>query len=226
VSAVTEAGWWALATILAMSRFVRSEREKLATLFGTLGPDAPTMCTGWATKDLAAHLVIRERRPDASLGMFVPPLRGHARSTQRAFAAKPYPELVDLVRNPPMWSPVSNPLTEGLTNTLEFFVHHEDVRRAQADWHPRELPKEDQATLWRNSSMIARLRLRRFPASLLVQAPGFGEVTTGAGGERLRLVGAPGELAYFLSGRQRATRVQIDGPSALADRLRTTPLKI
>ncbi|WP_203718836.1 TIGR03085 family metal-binding protein [Asanoa siamensis] len=209
-----------------MSRFVRSEREKLANLFGSLGPDAPTLCTGWATRDLAAHLVIRERRPDASLGMFVPPLRAHARATQRAYSARPYTELVDLVRNPPLWSPVSNPLAEGLTNTLEFFVHHEDVRRAQADWHPRELPTEDQATLWRSASLIARMRLRKFPAALLVQAPGHGEVTSGAGGERLRLVGAPGELAYFLSGRQRATRVQIDGPPALADRLRTTPLKI
>ncbi|GIF59725.1 TIGR03085 family metal-binding protein [Asanoa iriomotensis] len=209
-----------------MSRFVRSEREKLADLFATVGPEAPTMCTGWVARDLVAHLVIRERRPDASLGMFVPPLRGHAKNTLRSFAARPYTELVDLVRNPPMWSPVSNPLTEGMTNTLEFFVHHEDVRRAQPDWQPRELPKEDQATLWRNASLIARLRLRRFPASLLVQAPGFGEVTAGAGGERLRLVGAPGELAYFLSGRQRAARVQIDGPPALTERLRTAPLKI
>ncbi|MDG4827036.1 TIGR03085 family metal-binding protein [Asanoa sp. WMMD1127] len=209
-----------------MSRFVRSERRKLADLFSTLGPDAPTMCEGWATRDLAAHLVIRERRPDASLGMFVPPLRAHARNTLRAFAGRPYPDLIELVRNPPLWSPVSNPLVEGLTNGLEFFVHHEDVRRAQADWHPRDLPKEDQAGLWRTASTIGRLRLRRFPAALLVQAPGFGEFTSGAGGERLRLVGSPGELAYFLAGRQRATRVQIDGPPALADRLRTTPLKI
>jgi len=213
-------------TILAMSRFVRSERQKLADLFVTVGPEAPTMCTGWAARDLAAHLVLRERRPDASLGMFIPPLRPHAKATQRAFAARPYTDLVELVRNPPRWSPVSNPLTEGLTNTLEFFVHHEDVRRAQPDWHPRDLPKEDQTALWKNASLSARLRLRKFPAALLVQAPGFGEVNTGAGGERLRLVGAPGELAYFLAGRQRATRVQIDGPPELADRLRGTPLKI
>ncbi|WP_089251552.1 TIGR03085 family metal-binding protein [Asanoa hainanensis] len=209
-----------------MSRFVRSERRKLADLFSTVGPDAPTMCTGWVARDLAAHLVIRERRPDASLGMFIPPLRSHARNMLRSFASRPYPDLVELVRNPPLWSPVSNPLVEGMTNGLEFFVHHEDVRRAQAGWQPRDLPKEDQAALWKSASLIARLRLRKFPAALLVQAPGFGEVTTGAGGEPLRLVGAPGELAYFLSGRQRATRVQIDGPPELADRLRTSPLKI
>jgi len=209
-----------------MSRFVRSERQKLADLLLELGPDAPTMCVGWDTRDLAAHLVLRERRPDAGLGMFLPPLRGHARSVMRDLSGRPYPELVDLVRRPPLWSPVSNPLLEGLTNTLEFFVHHEDARRAQPGWHPRELPAADQAALWRPASAIARLRLRRFPAAVLVQAPGFGEVSTGAGGEPVRLVGAPGELAYFLSGRQRATRVQVDGPTALSDRLRTAPLKI
>lgn len=66
--------------------------------------------------------------------------------------------------------------------------------------------------------------LRRFPADLLVQAPGFGELTVGRGGERLRLVGAPGELALFLSGRQRVSRVQIDGPATPADRLRRASL--
>lgn len=209
-----------------MSRFVRSERQKLADLFLALGPDAPTMCTGWETRDLAAHLVIRERRPDASLGMFVPPLRAHARTVMREFAHRPYPELVGLVRYAPVWSPVSNPLTEGLANTLEFFVHHEDVRRAQPGWHPRDLPRVDQAALWRQAATISRLRLRRFPAAVLVQAPSFGEVSTGAGGETVRLIGAPGELVYFLSGRQRATRVQLDGPAPLTDRLRTAPLKI
>ena len=46
----------------------------------------------------------------------------------------------------------------------------------------------------------------------------------GAGGERVRIVGAPGELLLFLSGRQRVARVQVDGPSVLADRLRTAKL--
>ncbi len=70
-------------------------------------------------------------------------------------------------------------MVDGLTNTLEFFVHHEDVRRAQPGWQPRDLPKEDQAGLWKNASLIARMRLRKFPAALLVQAPGFGEVDHG-----------------------------------------------
>ncbi|HEY0699918.1 MAG TPA: TIGR03085 family protein, partial [Micromonospora sp.] len=73
---------------------------------------------------------------------------------------------------------------------------------------------------------LARLSLRRFPASVLVQVPGHGELSTGAGGEPVRLVGTPGELVLFLFGRQRVARVQLAGPTALTDRLRTAALGI
>lgn len=218
--------WATPPTIGCMSRFVRSERAALADLLAEKGPDAPTMCEGWETRDLAAHLVLRERRPDAALAMFVPPARGHGKSVQRSLAARPYPDLVAMVRSAPWWSPVSNPLTGPLLNTGEFFIHHEDVRRGAPGWRPRELPRAAQETLWKQASTFARLRLRRFPGTVLVQAPGYGELTTGAGGDTVRLVGAPGELVYFLAGRQRATRVQVVGPPALADRLRTAALKM
>ncbi|WBB49977.1 TIGR03085 family metal-binding protein [Verrucosispora sp. WMMA2044] len=207
-----------------MPRYARSEREALTELMSTLGPDAPTLNEGWTTRDLAAHLVVRERRPDAAAGIIVPPLGGYAERVRRRVAALDWTELLGQVRHPPLWSPVSNPLTDELTNTLEFFIHHEDVRRARAGWQPRELPVGLERALWRRLSALGRLALRRFPAQMLVQAPGHGEVATGRGGEPLRLVGTPGELALFLSGRQRAARVQLDGPPALTDRLRAASL--
>ncbi|MEV0426704.1 TIGR03085 family metal-binding protein [Micromonospora sp. NPDC050495] len=207
-----------------MPRYARSEREALADLLLDLGPEAPTINDGWTTRDLAAHLVVRERRPDAAGGIVLPPLRRYGEAVRRRLAAGPYPELVARVRRPPRWSPVSNPLTDELVNTLEFFIHHEDVRRAQSGWRPRDLPAGLNAALWRRGALLARTALRRFPADLLVQAPGFGERKVGRGGERLRLVGAPGELVLFLSGRQRVARVQVDGPAAPAERLRSAPL--
>ncbi|MEH0934877.1 TIGR03085 family metal-binding protein [Micromonospora psammae] len=207
-----------------MPRYARSEREALADLMLELGPDAPTINEGWTTRDLAAHLVVRERRPDAAGGIVLPPLRGYAERVRRRIAARPWPQLVGQVRRPPAWSPLGNPLTDELANTMEFFVHHEDVRRARPGWSPRDLPAGLQARLWKPAGLLARVALRRFPADLLIQAPGFGELSVGRGGERLRLVGAPGELTLFLSGRQRVARVQIDGPQPLADRLRTAPL--
>jgi uncharacterized protein (TIGR03085 family) len=207
-----------------MPRYARTEREALADLMLSLGPDAPTVNEGWTTRDLAAHLVLRERRPDAAGGILLPPLRGYAERVRRRIATRPWPRLVEQVRRPPVWSPVSNPVTDELTNTMEFFIHHEDVRRARPGWLPRDLAARLQAALWRRAAGLARLALRRFPADVFVQAPGYGELSVGRGGEPVRVVGAPGELVLFLSGRQRVARVQIDGPAALADRLRNAHL--
>ncbi|ABP55616.1 TIGR03085 family metal-binding protein [Salinispora tropica] len=207
-----------------MPQYARSERETLVDLMQTLGPEAPTLNTGWTTRDLAAHLVLRERRPDAAGGILLPPLREYAERVRRQLAARPWESLVDQVRRPPVWSPISNPLLDEAANTMEFFIHHEDVRRAQADWQPRDLPAGLQQALWRRAAALARMALRRFPAEVLVQAPGYGQRSAGRGDEQLRMVGAPSELVLFLSGRQRAARVQIDGPPGLADRLRDARL--
>ncbi|MFB9239704.1 TIGR03085 family metal-binding protein [Plantactinospora siamensis] len=209
-----------------MSRYARRERQELADLLLAVGPDAPTINEGWAARDLAAHIVIRERRPDAAAGILLPPLRRHADAVQGRLAAGPYERLVDLVRRPPWWSPVSNPLLDEQANLLEFFIHHEDVRRARPGWQPRELPADLRAALWRRLPPLARLALRRFPGAVLVQSPGEGETAAGRGGDQVRLVGPPGELALFLFGRQRVARVQLDGPASLTQRLRELRLGV
>ncbi|MFG1950868.1 TIGR03085 family metal-binding protein [Micromonospora sp. NPDC048830] len=209
-----------------MPRYARSEREALADLMLSVGPDAPTVNEGWTVRDLAAHILVRERRPDAAGGIVLAPLRRRAERVRTQFAARPFAELVAQLRRPPAWSPVSNPVAHELFNTLEFFVHHEDVRRATAGWQPRELPAGLHARLWRQAAVLGRLGLRRFPADVLVQAPGYGELSAGRGGQRVRLVAAPGELALFLTGRQRVARVQVDGPAAVAERLRAARLGI
>ena len=142
-----------------MSRHARTERAALADLLLALGPDAPTINEGWAARDLAAHLVVRERRPDAAAGALLPPLRGHHARVQRSVAEQPFPELIAQLRRPPWWSPVSNPLADETANTIEFVVHHEDLRRAQPDWQPRDLPADLNAALWARLPLLARLTL-------------------------------------------------------------------
>ena len=207
-----------------MTRFPQAERKALADLLLDVGPDQPTLCEGWTTRDLAAHVVTRERRPDASAGLVVPPLRGHLARVRRQLATRPYAELVALVGVAPWWSPVSNPLVEPFTNTTEFFIHHEDVRRGQPGWQPRALSPEQEQALWTPVRTMGRFALRRFPASVVLQAPGYGERAAGAGGERVQVIGTPGELAMFVSGRQRAARVQLDGPPETVARLRAAKL--
>jgi uncharacterized protein (TIGR03085 family) len=206
--------------------YARRERRQLADLLLATGPEAPTLCAGWTTRDLAAHLVVRERRPDAVATRLIPPLAGHAERVRRELAARPYAEVVALVRTPPWWSPLSNPLTDELFNGLEFFIHHEDVRRGRPGWAPRPLDPGHQAALWRAVGFTARLGLRRLHIPVLVRAPGFGELRVGGDRPRATLTGDPGELAIFVSGRQRAARVAVDGPPDAAERLRTAALGI
>ena len=77
------------------------ERAALADLLDELGPDEPTLCEGWATRDLAAHLVIREGRPDVNAGIAIPLLAGRTARAQATLAAGDFTQLVDRVRTGP-----------------------------------------------------------------------------------------------------------------------------
>jgi uncharacterized protein (TIGR03085 family) len=202
----------------------RLERAALCDLFVDLGPDQPTLCEGWTTRDLAAHLVTRERRPDAAAGILVKPLRGHTERIRSATARLPFADLVAALRRPPFWSMSGFGPLDRATNTAEFFIHHEDVRRAQPDWQPRRLDGPTTRALWHLVRGLARLNLRRFRAPVELVAPGQGQATVGSGEAGVRLVGDPGELVLFLSGRQRAARVELTGPEELTSKLRRAKL--
>lgn len=208
-----------------MTAFAKSERRDLADLLLRLGPDEPTLCEGWTTRDLAAHLVVRERRPDSAAGLIVPPLRERGERIRLAKASRPFEEIVGEVRRPPWWSPISNPLLDEMVNTAEFFIHHEDCRRGRPGWEPRTLDPPLCEALWRSTRLVGRLALRRAKIAVRVrEAGGLGEFTVGGDDPPLTAVGSAGELALFLSGRQRAARVELNGPAEQAERLRTAKL--
>lgn len=209
-----------------MTEYARTERLALAEEIARLGPDAPTLCTGWTTRDLAAHIVVRERRPDAALGIVLKAASGHTRSVQQRAAAQDFPELLDQLRRPPAWSLVSNPLLDEALNISEMFLHHEDVRRAQPEWSPRTLDPGFQAALWQRLRRIARLSLRRFPAVVVLDAGEYGAVTGGSGGARVTVSGDPGELSLFLSGRQLYAQTRLYGDEAAAERLKKAKLGV
>jgi uncharacterized protein (TIGR03085 family) len=208
-----------------MTNYARSEREQLSDLLTSMGPDAPTLCEGWTTRDLAAHIVVRERRPDSALGILVKPLAGHGERVRLARAALPYPELIGQLRNPPVWSPISNPLVDPLTNTMEMFIHHEDVRRGAAGWEPRALDRGLETTLHRNLKLIVRGSLHRLGISAEITATGFAPEKVGAG-PPVRIAGDVGEIAVFFFGRQHASRATVDGDPAVAERLRKARLGV
>lgn len=209
-----------------MTEYARAERLALAADMATLGPDAPTLCGAWTTRDLAAHIVVRERRPDAALGIALKAVAGHTRSVQQRAATQDFPVLLDQLRQPPAWSLISNPLLDEAVNISEMFIHHEDVRRAQPGWSPRALDPGLQDALWRRLRRMARFVLRRFPAVVVLDAGEYGAATGGAGGPRVTVSGDPGELTLFLSGRQAHAQVRLDGDEAAAARLSTARLGV
>lgn len=200
-----------------MSAFAQQERQALADLLEQVGPDAPTLCEGWQARDLAAHLVVRERRPDAAGGLVVPALAGYLDRVQRSVRdGRSWAALLETVRNGPpapfRW--VDEPL-----NTAEYFVHHEDVRRAAAGWEPRALPPDLERALWNRVRLLARAAARKAGAGLVVEAPGYGRVTAGAGPPSATLTGPPSELLLYLFGRKEVARVSLAGDAAATDRL-------
>ncbi len=193
----------------------QQERKALCDLFVERGPDAPTLCEGWLTADLAAHLVVRERRPDSGPGLVWPPLAGYTDSVRLAARDRtPWETLVETVRRGP---PLLLRPFDGPMNTVEFFIHVEDVRRAQDDWEPRPISPDLADALW------ARIgpggMAKSVPATIVITSPGRADKERGTG-PRLTLAGDPGELTIFGAGRQGAARVEISGDPALAAQLR------
>ena len=116
----------------------RRERLALCDLALALGEDAPTLCGDWTAKDLVVHLLIREYDPVAAAGLVVRPL-GRVTELQMARKVrKDFGVLVEQLRRRGL-TVYSLPPVDRVLNTLEYFVHHEDLRRAQPGWEPREL---------------------------------------------------------------------------------------
>ncbi|MFE6284005.1 TIGR03085 family metal-binding protein [Streptomyces sp. NPDC057877] len=195
-----------------MSTFAQRERLLLADLLETAGPEAPTLCEGWQTRDLAAHVVVRERRPDAAGGILIKQLAPRLEKVMEEFAAKPYEELIQLIRTgPPRFSPFSLKQIDEASNTVEYYVHTEDVRRAQPDWTPRELDPVFQDALWSRLERSARLMGRGAPTGLVLRRPDGQTAVAHRGAPVVTVTGEPSELLLFLYGRQNAAKVELDG---------------
>ncbi|MFY1676462.1 MULTISPECIES: TIGR03085 family metal-binding protein [unclassified Streptomyces] len=195
-----------------MSTFAKRERLLLAELLETAGPDAPTLCEGWRTRDLAAHVVVRERRPDAAGGMLIKQLAARLDKVTEEFTDKPYSELIQLIRNgPPRFSPFAVKQVDEAANTVEFYVHAEDVRRAQKDWAPRELDPVFQDALWSRLERVARMLGRGLPTGLVLRRPDGRTVVARRGTPVVTATGEPSELLLFAFGRRAAARVELEG---------------
>jgi uncharacterized protein (TIGR03085 family) len=186
------------------------ERDELCDLFLELGPDAPTLCEGWTTIDLAAHLVIREREPLSTAGILNPRFAGYTARRQAASAAKGLEALVARLRTPPLL-PWRIPGVRTMFNLNEYVVHHEDVRRANG-LGPRADRPELQDAIWKVLGGTAKMSTRKLDVGLALARPDGTARPVHKGDPVVTLIGAPVELALYLNGRKAQAQVQLDGP--------------
>lgn len=191
-----------------MTSLAQSERAAFADLLEQVGPDQPTLCSGWRTRDLAAHVVVRERRPDAAVGIVVGPLAAYTASVQGKVATTPWPELVAKVRRR---SPLVVGPVDDLINTTEFFVHLEDVRRAVPGWQPRPTDEHLERGMWRVLRSRGRAFFRRSPMGVVLELPDGTRHVVREGQPRVTIVGPATELLLYAYGRTAHARVQIQG---------------
>lgn len=213
--------------VIAVTDFAQHERKELCDLLDKVGPDAPTLCEGWKTADLASHLVLRERRPVAGLGIVVSSLADHTKKVQDKLRDDtPYPKLVDIVRHgPPL---VFRPFDEPM-NTAEYFIHVEDVRRAPAEngasVGERLLPEGLENALWARVKFGAKGLAKKIPGKVVLVSPGHTQIEVGTG-PAATITGPPGEILLFLSGRGAVAQASFDGDPDIVAKLKSVNLGI
>ena len=205
----------------------QTERVALCDLALQVGPDQPTLCEGWQVRDLVAHLLVREGSP-AAVGITVPRVAGvtdraMARTMRRDFAV-----LVERLRGgAPFWSPFRIGKVDTLLNTLEYFVHHEDIRRAQPGWTPRDVQARAQRLLWRQLTVAAKRLLADAPVGVRLERSDTRETLTARPGAPTVVVrGVPAELVLFVFGRREHAQVDVAGDESAVAALTRTDLSI
>lgn len=207
-------------TASSSASLARRERQALCDLAQTIDPTAPTLCGDWDLSALLAHLVVRERRPLKAAGIMIPALAGVTERAMEREEARGVPAMVALLREPPL-TPYSLPVVERFAQTLEYFVHHEDIRRAQPGWAPRDLPAEDVDELWALVSRSGAFLGRGLPVPTRI-ARGDEAGTSAAlkkGPDPVVVTGPVGELVLWLFGRDAVRDLTFDGPPDAVRRL-------
>lgn len=185
------------------SSLAQRERAGLVDLCSGLGPEAPTLDEGWTTRDLLVHLRIRESYPLAALGIFFSPFRKRTLEAEKSLSHWNYAKLLDSVLlGPPWWSILR--LLDSLINTVEMFVHHEDVIRAnEPTTEPRVFTPSDRETLWKHARPLVSAVLRKSSVHLVLR-PTDGEAPCDCGnpeGAVVTISGPVTELVLWGYGR-------------------------
>ena len=220
---------WSLVT------FARSERAELCDLLDEVGPHAPTLCEGWDTHDLAAHLWVRETDPIGASGIVAKPLSNlYERRIAEIKQRWEFSELVDRVRRgPARFSIFAIPGVDEGANTTEFFIHHEDVRRAgDSPQTSRQLGDDVEEWMWRRLKLLGRAWFRRVQVGVVLERLGSADadgapetIRAVSGASTVTLVGTASELMLYAHGRTSVAEIKLVGEPDAIDILNSADLR-
>lgn len=209
-----------------MTTFAKQERNAICQTLRQLGPDQPTLCQGWSTRDLLVHLIVRENRPDAAIGLFVPFLSSYTESISNKYKEKSFEELISIFENGPKSpSPFSLPKVDELANTFEFLVHHEDILRAQNDYQPRKFSDDVEKFIWSRFTKSAVFFMRKVTVGVVAKTD-QGTYTLKRGNDVVTMSGNVIDLVMFAFGRSNKTDIKFEGEPSAVDKLKNSDLSL
>ena len=196
----------------------------MCDLFLAVGPEAPTLAGEWTTRDLAAHLVVRERRPDAGPGIVSSFLRDYSEKVRIAERDRPWTELVERVRRvrrcgtrcASRRSTSSSTPSSSSSTTRTSAGRRTDGRRATLD---PQLEHALASSIKRAGGMLTR----KATVGVTMNADGVDPVRLHKGAPAVTISGPIGECVLYLYGRKDVAGVTFDGPDDAVASIAETP---
>lgn len=195
---------------------VQASRLALAETLLAAGPNASTLCDGWKTRHLVAHLVIRERSVLAA-GVIFKPLskKLDAKIDELANSAQTPESYASLIRTfrsgPAKYSPFAIDKVDQAANLSEYFIHTEDVRRARGQWAPRVLDKQYTEMLWQSLIRMSRVAFRKAPVGIILTRPDGQRHVAKKAPNAVSITGPVTELMMYSFGRIDQSLVLFEG---------------
>ena len=201
--------------------WVEAERHSFAVALRTADPGAPTLCEGWTSRHLCAHLVQREHAILRNIwDQVTTRTAGEERFMRRlvdgARTPEGYAALVDRFAAGPSRHTPMRRFDEAL-NLVEYVVHHEDLRRGSGPVPPRDLPAAELDEIWRRARLILKRAYRKAPVGVVLAPDGGAATPVRSGPSSITVAGSPLELVLHAFGRRSAADVRVEGTPESVD---------
>ena len=194
-----------------MTSLAKRERYAISQTLRNLGPDAPTLCEGWSSFDLLVHLISRENRPDAALGLIIPAFSQYSKKVADELKSRGFENLIqEFEDGPKQFSPFAIPGIDNLANSFEFLVHHEDLLRAQPNYVARVFGDLDKKMLWKRFTQTGKVFLRKAKVGIIAKSD-HGVFTIKSGNSVVTMEGEVVDLILYSFGRKSASNIKFEG---------------